>query len=411
MCGKRLMMMSPAGGMAVMLADQCEGLGFEFADPGPSFFEGLRGFSNAGVIRFRNPLDMGDIYEANLYAHIFYSAMHSDGVDGAVFVSQWPHMPRGEDVFYRMFHTDLSKEATGTMLSSNKPLGICLFGLAKTISSIKRSIQIPIFDRIDELMLALRRQCDYNLRRAQHLQADRLDDGSLDLARGWLRGRTGDLGEESLELLARLGIPSPPARFAGSADEAVEAGRTLGYPVAVKLVSPDALHKSDVGGVALGIRDGDGVHQAYDRIRADLARLRPGARFEGVHVASMAPAGHDMFVGGQRDPSFGPVVTFGLGGIYVEVFRDVQSALCPAPRQEIAERLQQLRSFGMLTGARGQGRAHVDSFVDIIERVSLLMAGLDVTELDLNPVRVPLDGSPALALDARMRLSTAQTSR
>src|SRR5512136_2541883 len=100
--------------------------------------------------------------------------MHNENVDGAVFVSQWPHMPRGEDVFYKMFHTDLSKEATGTMVSSGKPLGICLFGLAKTLSTIKQRIQLPIFDRIDELMLAMKRQCDYHVRRMSRQAESRL---------------------------------------------------------------------------------------------------------------------------------------------------------------------------------------------------------------------------------------------
>ena len=156
--------------------------------------------------------------------------------------------------------------------------------------------------------------------------------------------------------------------------------------------------------MVLDLRDEEAVRGAFAHVQANLKKHHPGARFDGVRVARMAPAGVDMFVGGRRDPSFGPVVTFGLGGIYVEVFRDVQSALCPAPRQELAERLQQLRSLALLEGARGQGRGDVDSFLDVVERVSHLMAELPVEELDVNPVRVPADGSPALALDARMRL-------
>jgi acetate---CoA ligase (ADP-forming) len=405
MKGRRLMMMSPAGGIAVMLADHCVELGFEFADPGKPFYEGLQKYSNAGVIHFRNPLDMGDIYDANLYAHIFYEAMHSDGVDGAVYVSQWPHMPRGEDVFYKMFHTDLSKEATGTMLSSGKPLGICLFGLAKTISTIKQRIQFPIFDRIDELMLALRRQCEYHVRREQRPELRRLEVRALDQARDWLQSRTGDVGEETLELLEMIGVPAASSRLARTVEEAATAARAVGFPVAVKLVSPDALHKSDVGGVALDLRDESAVRKAFAEVQTNLKRHKPDARFEGVRVARMAPAGVDMFVGGRRDPSFGPVVTFGLGGIFVEVFRDVQNALCPAPRAELEDGIARLRSRALLDGARGQGRGDVNSFLDVIERVSHLMAELPIEELDLNPVRVPLGGSPALALDARMRLS------
>src|SRR5512136_37030 len=91
--------------------------------------------------------------------------MHNENVDGAVFVSQWPHMPRGEDVFYKMFHTDLSKEATGTMLSSGKPLGACIFGLSTTTSAMKKNINFPIFDGFEEMMIALKKQCDYHMRK------------------------------------------------------------------------------------------------------------------------------------------------------------------------------------------------------------------------------------------------------
>ncbi len=178
MRGTRLMMMSPAGGFAVMMADLCEKVGFRFADPGREFFDGLKGFSNAGVINFSNPLDMGDIYDPALVAHIFYAAMHNENVDGAVFVSQWPEMPRGQDVFYKLFHTDISKEATGTMLSSGKPLGACIFGLSETMSKIKRNINIPIFDRFDELMVALKKPSDYHQRRELAVRPRSLPEGS-----------------------------------------------------------------------------------------------------------------------------------------------------------------------------------------------------------------------------------------
>jgi acetyltransferase len=120
--GKRIMAMSPAGGVSVMLADLCDKEGFEFADPGEDFYKGLQQFTNAGVIRFSNPLDMGDIYDPHLVAHVICSVMHSKAVDGAFYVSFTPEMPRGENVFRTLFRTDLSKEAWGAILSSGKPL-------------------------------------------------------------------------------------------------------------------------------------------------------------------------------------------------------------------------------------------------------------------------------------------------
>ncbi len=407
MRGNRVMMMSPAGGITVMMADLCEKIGFRFADPGKEFYEGLKGFSNAGVINFSNPLDMGDIYDPNLHTKIFYEVMHNDNVDGAVFVSQWPQMPKGEDVFYKMFHTDVSKEATGTMLSSGKPLGACIFGLSSTISTIKHNINFPLFDSFEEMMIALKKQSDYHTRKQNALVERPLPEGiDLPTSEEWVGKHSGDLGEETLELVSRFGIAAAKSGTAATAKEAAALAREIGYPVVVKLVSPDALHKSEAGGVILDVRDDGGVASAFDSIKKGLASYRHDARFGGVRVMKMAGDGHDMFIGGKQDDSFGPVIFFGYGGIYIEVFRDVRLLLCPAGRDEVAAKLEELRSFALLKGARGRAPADIASYVDMICRVSHLMAAFPrIRELDLNPVRLPFDGSGACALDARARIA------
>ena len=344
MRGDRLMMMSPAGGITVMMADLCEKIGFRFADPGKEFYEGLKGFSNAGVINFSNPLDMGDIYDPNLHAKIFYEVMHNDNVDGAVFVSQWPQMPRGEDVFYKMFHTDISKEATGTMLSSGKPLAACVFGIASTIAQIKRRINFPIFNGFEEMMIALKKQCDFFRRQANPRSEPTLPDGAdIASASRWIASHPGDSGEEALELLATFGIPSLPSGVASTPDEAVTIAERIGYPVVLKLVSPDTLHKTEAGGVIVNVTDSKAVAEGFETIRGNLARFNPGARFAGIRVMKMAGEGIDMFIGGRMDASFGPVVYFGFGGIYVEVFKDVSIVLCPAHTEEIRTRLERLK--------------------------------------------------------------------
>jgi acetate---CoA ligase (ADP-forming) len=407
MRGNRLMVMSPAGGFAVMMADLCEKVGFRFADPGRDFFDGLKGFSNAGVINFSNPLDMGDIYDPALHAHIFHAVMHNENVDGAVYVSQWPEMPRGEDVFYKLFHTDISKEATGTMLSSGKPLGACIFGLSKTMSKIKRNINFPIFDSFEEMVIALKKQSDYHVRRALPPPARDLPEGAeTGAVQEWIAQHPGDSGEETLELLARFGIGVAESQVAASAGEAARIAGEIGYPAVLKVVSADALHKSEAGGVLLGCADAASVREGFETIAENLAVYREGARFEGVRVSRMAGEGHDMFIGGKQDASFGPVLFFGFGGIYVEVFRDVKILLCPSGTHEILRKLEELRSFRILVGARGKRRVDIEGFASMIQRVSHLLARFpEIQELDLNPVRLQADGSGALALDARCRIA------
>ncbi|MCB2173928.1 CoA-binding protein, partial [bacterium] len=146
MRGNRIMAMSPAGGFSVIMADLCAKAGFAFADPGRTFYEEVATYGNAGIIDVSNPLDMGDMYDPKATADIFHAALHNENVDGAVYVNQWPRMPVGDDIFSKMFHTDLSQETTGAIRSADKPLGVCLFGPSKTVTKIKSNLSIPIFD-------------------------------------------------------------------------------------------------------------------------------------------------------------------------------------------------------------------------------------------------------------------------
>jgi len=404
--GKRIMVMSPAGGFTVMMADLCEESGFDFADPGAAFYDELKNSSNAGVINFSNPLDMGDIYDAKAYPNIFFSVMHNSNVDGAVYVTQWPEMPRGEDVFYKMFHTDLSKEVTGTILSSGKPLGICLFGLSATISRIKQNLDIPIFNNAGEMIRAFKKQYDYYARKAAgpplYTLPGNIDSGA---AKAWIAQNPGVKGEEALELLHHFGIAAAESAVAGNADEAVTAADRIGYPVVMKIVSPDAIHKSEAGGVITNIGNAESVRGAFENIRKNLSRYKADADFQGVRVMKQAGEGYDMFIGGQFDASFGPVVFFGYGGIYIEVFHDTANVLCPASAREIEEKVRKLKSCKILQGARGKGAGDIQGYVAMIERVTHLLHQFPmIRELDINPVRVLADGSGVVALDARVRI-------
>ncbi|MEA2102032.1 MAG: acetate--CoA ligase family protein, partial [Thermodesulfobacteriota bacterium] len=329
MKGRRIMVMSPAGGFSVITADLCEKAGFEFADPGEGFYTRLQEFTNAGVIRFSNPLDMGDIYDPQLTAHVFYSVMHSDKVDGAVYVGQRPSMPPEDNVFRRMFLTDLSKEAWGTIVSSGKPMGFCLLGPSGVISRAKKSVNFPLFNSPEEMVRALAIQMRF-YNRKQEGQTPKIEVKKSGAADKWMAGKKGTFGEESLELLDAFGMPVTPSMVAEDRTRAAEYAEETGYPLVMKVVSPDALHKSDVGGVVTEINSRSQAEDAFDSIRGNLIESRPDARFEGVRIQPMAPSGYDMFVGGKNDESFGPVVFFGMGGVFIEVFLDIANLLCPA---------------------------------------------------------------------------------
>lgn len=408
MRGRRIMVMSPAGGFAVLGADLCEKAGFEFADMGDEFYDSLKQFSNAGVINFSNPLDMGDIYDPKLTAHVLYSVMHSDQVDGSIYISQRPQMPQGDNIFQKMFLTDLSKEAWGSILSAGKPLGVCLFGPTRIIQETKRYVEFPIFNSPEEMITALEIQMKYheNRKLIKKLgKPDPLQNIDHSAARRWMQDRQGDYGEEALELLSAYGINSAPSGSATSVIEAVEVAEDIGYPVAMKVVSPDALHKSDAGGVLLGLENREQVTDGFNKIRENLMAFNKNALFMGVRIQKMAPQGHDLFIGGSQDPSFGPVVFFGMGGIYVEAFKDIANVTCPTRTESVEKRLNRLKSAQVLAGLRGQAAGDREAFVDLIVRASQLLADFPgIKELDINPVRVFPEGKGIMALDARVRI-------
>ncbi|VVS95256.1 acetate--CoA ligase family protein [Desulfoluna spongiiphila] len=406
MRGNRIMVMSPAGGFTVLMADLCEKAGFEFADPGEAFYKEIAEFTNAGVITLSNPLDLGDIYDPSSTASVINLVLHNDKVDGAVYLTQNPQMPKNDDVFNKMFKTDISKEVTGAIRSSGKPMASCLYGPSKTINRVKQNVNVPIFNTPESMIRIMKLQQRYHAKQAEPAFTTALPHGiDMDAAASWVRSHTGTHGEEALELLTAFGIPVAKNQTATTPDEAVAAAEAIGYPVVMKVISPDAVHKSEAGGVLMGLNDASDVRNGFDTIRANLEAYKKDARFDGVRLMAMAGSGHDMFVGGSVDDSFGPVALFGYGGIYIEVFQDAQTVLCPSSPDEIETKITRLKSAKILAGTRGKAGGDISGYIDLIHRVTHLMAQFpQIQELDLNPVRVLEDGSGVLALDARCRI-------
>jgi len=404
MRGNRIMVMSPAGGFAVIGADLCEKAGFEFAHPGEDFYKSLSKFSNAGVIRFSNPLDMGDIYDSRMVAHAVYELMHNDSIDGAIYIGQRPKMPEGQSVFRDMFLADLSKETYGSILSSGKPLGVCLYGLSGYLHTVKEQTNFPIFNNPEEMVRALSFQRNWHARKQTGTDAlPKTSSIDKERLRKWIGAHGKVIGEESLEFLNQCGIPVSASVIAKDEKEAVRAAKQIGFPVVMKVVSPDALHKTDAGGVILGVKDEDEVKKYFARIRENLEAYKRGARFEGVRIQKMAREGYDMFIGGKFDQSFGPVVIFGFGGIYVEVFKDIRICLCPSNTFSVGKKVRSLQSYAILKGSRGMKPADIDGYVDTIVKVSHILAEFtEIKELDINPLRLYKDGAGLCALDARM---------
>ncbi|MHB1323057.1 MAG: acetate--CoA ligase family protein [Coriobacteriia bacterium] len=199
------------------------------------------------------------------------------------------------------------------------------------------------------------------------------------------------------------GVRTPKTGVAADLSGAISLAEEIGYPVVLKISSPDILHKSDIGGIMLDLTDSESVASAYDAIISRVARRMPEARIWGVTVQEQVPRGREVIIGVNRDPRFGPILMFGLGGIYVEVLKDVTFRLCPVLPDEARQMITEIRSVALLRGSRGAPPADTDAIVDVICKVSALATEFDdITELDINPLVVLDRGHGAVAADIRI---------
>ncbi len=208
---------------------------------------------------------------------------------------------------------------------------------------------------------------------------------------------------EAKELLRQAGIDVTDTRLAVSKEEAVSLSEQFGYPVVLKVVSPDVIHKSDAGGVKLGLDTAARVGGAYDEIMKSVGKQYPEADILGISVQKMARSGVEVIIGMSTDPQFGPVIMFGLGGILVEILKDVSFRIVPLAARDAREMIREIKGYPVLEGYRGQEAVDVANLEALILKVSsFIEQHPEVQELDLNPVFAYADG--AVAVDARVML-------
>lgn len=223
----------------------------------------------------------------------------------------------------------------------------------------------------------------------------------IDKARS--EGRTVLTEIESKEFLKQAGINIIDTKLATSREEAISVSRQFGFPVGLKIASPDIVHKSDAGGVKLGLKTAKQVSKAYEDILEAIRQKHPQARIQGVSVQKMARPGVEVIIGMSKDDQFGPVLMFGLGGILVEVLKDVSFRIVPLAKRDAAEMLREIKGYPLLEGYRGQEAVDVSHLEELLIKVSdFVEQNPEVKELDLNPIFAYSDG--AVAVDARVIL-------
>ena len=212
------------------------------------------------------------------------------------------------------------------------------------------------------------------------------------------------LEPEAKEICIAYGIPTPPFRVAHTPSEAMSLAEQVSFPVVLKVISEDILHKTEVGGVILSLNSEDQVKDAYEQLLSNVRGYKENSRIDGVLVQHMAPRGVEVIVGGLRDNQFGPTVLFGLGGIFVEVLKDASFRVAPMTNLDTRQMIREIRSYPILEGVRGQPPSDEGAITDIIQATSrMLLENPKIQQIDLNPVMVY--GKGATVVDARIVLT------
>ncbi len=320
-----------------------------------------------------------------------------------------------------MTEIDGTAEAVaGLAKKTDKPVLACFMGEARVSKGIEILTRegVPNYPFPERAARAFRGMADYRLVRLRpepeftRFDVDQASVRAL-FERVTSEGRASIGDAEAREILKAYGLRIPQSEIAETPERAVEIAGRIGYPVVLKISSPDILHKTDVGGVKVGLRSPEEVRDAFELMVYRAGRYLPEARIWGCLVQAMVLAGGlEVLVGMNRDPQFGPLVTFGLGGIYVETLKDVTFRVSPFSRQEASEMLEEIRAHALLDGVRGQPPYDKSAIVDALLRIGQLVIDFPmIAELDINPLMVYPREQGAVAIDMRVVLSRPDGNR
>lgn len=411
MMGKRLAIVSRSGGHAVMGADAAHTFGFSLPPFRQEFLEEIRKHLRADVIKLTNPLDLGDLFDFDVYIRIVEDTLQQETIDGMLFLHTYSAVIEGES------SRRLLQIIAGLCKKYDKPVALCVSTEHMEMSRLHKEFDIPIFLSPERAVHALDRAIRYEQRRASiamdteiaelHPAAD--DDMIAGIVRRCAEESRSPLLHEALDIIRAAGIRVPESAVVTGEDRFDEDLGAVQGPFAVKVIAGGASHKSDKGGVTLGLRDRASAREACAEMMTAFSKDTE-TQLYGVLVQRMAPRArgqYELIVGGKRDPHFGPVVLVGHGGIFVEVFGKTSLRMAPLSLREVEEMIDEMPGSEILGGVRGRPPVDREALNDAILRVAHLMVRFpEIDQIDVNPIICSSDG--AIAVDARVFLRTVQ---
>ncbi|MEO0074589.1 MAG: acetate--CoA ligase alpha subunit [candidate division WOR-3 bacterium] len=400
---RKMAIITNAGGMGIMATDSVIRNELQLSTFTETTKQSLRNFlpSSASI---NNPLDVIGDADEKRYSQALKLLLEDDNVDGIIAI--WTPTLMAET-------KTIAQEIIKIAPNYAKPIMGCLLSLENTKEVIQTLWQakIPYYPFPETAAKALANMCSFydwtQLPKSEVRYFDDVDKETVAMIIKNVQNRSPKalLENEGYQILNAYKIPILPNTLVKTPDELITKAKEIGYPLVMKVVSPDILHKTDVGGVAIDINNDDELISKYKEMQNKIKALKPTTRIEGFLIQKMAARGIETIMGIKKDPQFGSLIMFGLGGIYVEVLRDVSFRICPIKALSALHMIQEIKSYRILKGFRGKGPADIKIIEESLQRLSQLTTDFpEFNEIDINPFVVYEEGKGAVAIDARFLL-------
>ena len=401
--GPNLAIITNAGGPGIMATDAAEKTSLKLTQPSASIVEALRKELPA-YASFRNPLDIGGDANAAAYKAGVKNMINDDSYDAALVI-----LTPTSTAFTEM--ADIAKGLVKIIKSTSKPIFPCFMGQERiTIAeNMFKEANIPFFNFPEPAIESIETMYNYAVwkksERGNYVTPERDFEKAKAIVSKAVEKDASEIVEfQAQEILEAYKLPALLSELATTADEAAEAAKKIGFPIVLKIASEQISHKSDVGGVKVGLKSAEEVHAAFTEVTERATKMRPDAKIDGCLIQQMVPAGcKELIIGFKRDPQFGPLLMFGLGGIYVEILKDIAFRLAPLSKEDAHNIIREIKTYDLLAGVRGEPPINFEALEDVLLRVSqLAMDFPEILEADFNPLMI--NSERAFAADIRLAL-------
>jgi len=401
--GNRIAVITNAGGPGIMMSDALEMSGLEVVNIDDKTKSNLLKIlpPSASV---NNPIDVLGDADSSRYGKSLDLTLKSNSVDGVIVILTPQKMTNV---------TAIAQETVNISSKYSKPVMACFMGAdtvknGLTILRENNIPQYPVPERAARAMLEMVKYSAYKSRPLRLIERFAVNKNPvIKIIKSYRSRNMLEIGEfDAKTIMESYGLNIPEGHFASTSEEAINFANEMDYPVAMKISSPDILHKSDLGGVKIGLSNASEVEDAFDLMMLRIRNKMPEADLRGVLLEKMITTGREVILGMKKDPQFGPMLMFGLGGIFVEVLKDVSFSLSPITTEECKKMMENTKTYNLLSGIRGEKPVDIDAIVTSLLRLSqLVMDFPEIAEVDINPLKVGQIGDGAFVVDARIILS------